>query len=190
MENSQLYVVTGNGKGKTTAALGYALREVLHGNKVTVIQFLKGGGYTGELFSTAVFGNLFTIKQFGYGCFMADDIRSGRQKCSKCGVCFRENRRTCHAYAPKALAYAWQEVTSGVNKVVVLDEISHALRHELIDLAEVVKLIKSRPLGTDVVLTGRNMPDELIQLAQIATSCEAVKHPMASGIDARWGIEY
>lgn len=190
MEHSQFYVVTGSGKGKTTAALGYALREVLHGNKVTVIQFLKGGGYTGELFSTTVFGDLFTIKQFGYGCFMADDIRSGRQKCIKCGVCFRENRKASHAFAPKALACAWQEVTSGANKVVVLDEVSHALRHGLLELAEVVKLVKSRPRGTDVVLTGRHMPDELIQLAQLATSCEAVKHPMASGIDARWGIEY
>jgi cob(I)alamin adenosyltransferase len=191
MRKSQLYVVTGNGKGKTTAALGYALREVLKGHQATVIQFLKGGGYTGELFSTPAFGKLFTIKQFGYGCPIAAEIRSGRQKCTKCGLCFRENRKIEHAFAPKALACAWQEVTSGANRVVVLDEISHVLNHKLIDLAEVLRLVTSRSEGTDLVLTGRKMPVELIGLATIATCCEAVEHPLTSkGIDARRGIEY
>ncbi len=191
MAQTQLYVVTGSGKGKTTAALGYALREVLKGRKATVIQFLKGGGYTGELFSAPVFGELFTIKQFGYGCPIASDICAGRLKCTKCGICFRENRNMEHAFAPQALACAWEEVTSGANGVVVLDEISHALNHQLIDLHEVLCLVKGCCAETDLVLTGRNMPAALIELATIATSCEAVKHPLTNkGIDARWGIEY
>lgn len=191
MVKSPLYIVTGSGKGKTTAALGYALREVLQGRKATVIQFLKGGGYTGELFSTLAFGNLFTIKQFGYGCPIAVELRAGRLKCTKCGSCFRENRKVEHAFGPQALVCAWEAVTSGDNGVVVLDEISHALNHNLIDLQEVLRLVNSRHAGTDLVLTGRKMPAELIKLATIATSCEAVKHPLTNhGIDARRGIEY
>jgi cob(I)alamin adenosyltransferase len=191
MAKSQLYVVTGSGKGKTTAALGYALREVLKGRKATVIQFLKGSGYTGELFSAATFGELFAIKQFGYGCPIASDIRAGRLKCTKCGICFRENRKIEHAFAPRALACAWEEVTSGANGVVVLDEISHALNRKLIALSEVLCLVKRCCAETDLVLTGRQMPVELIEMATMATSCEAVKHPLTNkGIDARWGIEY
>ncbi|MCX7780597.1 MAG: cob(I)yrinic acid a,c-diamide adenosyltransferase [Negativicutes bacterium] len=183
-------IFTGDGKGKTTAAIGVAVRAALNRQYAAVTQFLKGGGYTGELFAAAYLEPFFTIRQFGYGCPIAADIRSGEQKCDKCGLCFRENRKMENGYAQQALRYARELLAGRAPDVLVLDEVSHALRHKLIEEADIVDLIMSRPRHTSIVLTGRQMPASLLAMADIITECQAVKHPIRQGIDARRGVEY
>ena len=189
-EQAQIIVFTGNGKGKTTSALGLAVTEAVNGNKAVVIQFLKGGGYTGELFAAAFLAPYFTIRQFGYGCPISGEIKDGHSKCTKCGLCFRENRNPVNGYALKALSYANEVLQAGQTDILVLDEVSHALKHQLIPENSITELLLAKPENMTIVLTGRNMPETLTGLADKVVICEAVKHPMSSGIDARRGIEY
>ena len=99
-------IFTGDGKGKTTAALGLAVSAAANKQQVLIVQFLKGGGYTGELFAASYFKPYMTIKQFGYGCPIAAQLKSGEQLSNKSGVCFRENRKDANQFAPKALVFA------------------------------------------------------------------------------------
>lgn len=187
---STVVIYTGEGKGKTTAALGHAVATAADGKRAVVVQFLKGGGYTGELFSQTCFFPNLTIRQFGYGCPISGAIRRGETKCCKCGECFGENRNPERGFAEKALVYAEEVLDQGDVDLLVLDEISHALRHKLIDLTRVENMIRSRPEGVNMVLTGRQMPESILNLADRITACRVVKHPIASGIDARRGSEY
>lgn len=187
---ADIIIYTGDGKGKTTAALGLAVATAAAGRPAVVVQFLKGGGYTGELFAQVHLAPYLTIRQFGHGCPRAAEIRGGDAKCDKCGHCFRENRNPAHGYAGSALAWAAAALRDNPPALLVLDEISHALRHGLIGLADVLSLLESRPPATAIVLTGRHMPPALLELADRVTECRAVKHPMKNGIDARRGIEY
>lgn len=183
-------VFTGNGKGKTTSALGLAVITAIKQQNAVVVQFLKGGGYTGELFAARYLAPYFTIRQFGYGCPIASDIKAGTQKCNKCGICFRENRNPANGYAPEALLYTQRVVAAGDVNLLVLDEISHALKHQLIPESRVLELLAVKPANMTIVLTGRNMPDSILKLADRVTVCQAIKHPMSGGIDARRGTEY
>lgn len=179
-------IFTGNGKGKTTAALGTALSAALQGRRVAMIQFLKGGGYTGELASIRTLALPFSIRQFGYGCKIAEAIRSGEAVCTKCGECFGQNRKPENGYADAA----WQAAREAAAEadLLVLDEVSHALNRKLLPLEEFVVWLKR--LKNDVVLTGRNMPQEILEIAAAATECVPQRHPMQKGIDARRGTEY
>ena len=183
-------IFTGDGKGKTTAALGLAVGAAANNQQVLIVQFLKGGGYTGELFAASYLKPFLTIKQFGFGCPIATQLKSGEQLCNKCGVCFRENRKSSNQFAPKALAFAAEALGTGKIDLLVMDEISHAIRHQLISKQAVLSMLSARPTHSDIVLTGRNMPEELIAIADQVTVCQAVKHPMTHGIDARRGTEY
>lgn len=190
MTKGKVFIFTGDGKGKTTAALGRAVRAAVENRKVTIVQFLKGNGYTGELFSAEFLKPLITIKQFGYRCPISAQIRSGEAVCNKCGLCFRENRNPANGFALEALTYASEIIKEGTAELVILDEISHAIRRGLINLSEVTELVSTRPPHIDVILTGRNMPGELTTLADEVTECRAIKHPLAHGLDARRGTEY
>jgi len=192
MENHQgtLVIFTGNGKGKTTGALGLAVGAAVNQKKVMMVQFLKGGGYTGELFATSYLQPFLTIKQFGHGCPIALQIKSGEQVCTKCGQCFRENRNPINQFAPKALAFATEALANHEIDMLIMDEISHAIKQGLIDKRSVLELLTTRPAHIDVVLTGRTMPDEFIELAHQVTVCHPIKHPIQQGIDARRGTEY
>lgn len=186
----RIIVITGDGKGKTTSALGRAVRAIESGKKVRMVQFLKGGGYTGELAAARIFGEDFLIYQFGHGCPISEDIRSGKAMCIRCGTCFRENRNPIHDYAGKALKKAWEFVVDPVPKLLILDEVSHAVRRDLISEAAVTELLDKRAEGVDIVLTGRNMPRAIILRADEAVECRLIKHPLKKGIAARRGIEY
>lgn len=186
----KIVIFTGNGKGKTTAALGLAVKAAALERRVVIVQFLKGSGYTGELFAANYLEPYLMIKQFGYGCPIADDIRSGAKVCIKCGQCFGQNRNSANEFAPKALQFAGEILSSNTADMLVMDEISHAIKHGLIEKQAVVDLVLSRLIHTDIVLTGRSMPDELCMIADQVTVCEPVKHPMTQGISARRGTEY
>lgn len=166
-------VYTGDGKGKTTAALGLGLRAAGNGLKVLIVQFVKGRE-TGELHAVKAFGERFRIKQFGAGRFIigrpptADELLQAKE----------------------ALEYATAEMNAGRADLLILDEISHAVNTGLVNLADLRKLITNRPRTVEIVLTGRNMPRELLELSDLISEIRAVKHPFAAGKPARRGIEY
>ncbi len=186
-------VYTGDGKGKTTAALGLGLRAVGHGYKVRMIQFMKGTSYTGEVQAVRRLGPDFEIFQFGRDCKYADKIRSGEAVCDGCGQCFvalgnpepRDIR-----YAKEAYDLAARTLDEPQADLVILDEISNALYYELLDVEDVASLIARRPSGVELVLTGRNMPAAILEMADLVTEMRMVRHPFESGIAARHGIEY
>jgi len=168
-----IQVYTGDGKGKTSAAFGLALRAVGRGLKVYVIQFIKGGFDYGELYVVERLPN-FKLKAFGRGKFVTDvpptkeDVKLARE----------------------AFELAKEVVSGGEYDVVVLDEINVALHLKLIGIEEVVDLIRRKPKHVELVLTGRYVPPEIVELADLVTEMREVKHPYTKGVPPRKGIEY
>lgn len=186
-------VYTGDGKGKTTAALGLGLRAVGHGYKVRMIQFMKGTSYTGELSAVRRLAPDFEIFQFGRKCKQADLMRSGEAVCDGCGECFIQRGNVeprDRRYASEAYDLAARTLDQAAADLVILDEISNALYYELLSVDDVIGLIKRRSPGVELVMTGRNMPAPILDLADLVTQMRMVKHPFESGISARRGIEY
>ncbi|HEX3016136.1 MAG TPA: cob(I)yrinic acid a,c-diamide adenosyltransferase [Desulfobacteria bacterium] len=181
-------VITGNGKGKTTSAIGLAMIAIAQGKRAAMVQFLKGNSYIGELFAAPRAG--LEIYQFGWGCPRGSMIRSGESRCLSCGECFRENRDPKHGFAEKALNFACRLAESGNYQLLILDEISHALRHKLVDNARLVELMVKNRGNLDLVLTGRKMPVEMIDIADVAYELKEGKHPFQHGVRSRRGIEY
>jgi len=173
LESGLTQVYTGNGKGKTSAAFGLALRAIGRGLKVYVIQFIKGGFDYGELHVVQRLPNL-KIKAFGRGKFVTqmpptdEDVK----------------------LADQALELAEQVVNSGEYDVVVLDEINVALHLKLIELKKVVRLIEKKPKHVELVLTGRDAPPKVLEVADLVTEMKEVKHPYTKGMPPRKGIEY
>ena len=173
LERGLVQVYTGDGKGKTSAAFGLALRAVGRGLKVYVIQFIKGGFDYGELYVVERLPN-FKLKAFGRGKFVTDvpppedDIK----------------------LAKEAFELAREVVSGGKYDVVVLDEINVALHLKLVEIEEVVDLIRRKPKHVELVLTGRYVPQEIIELADLVTEMKEVKHPYTKGVPPRKGIEY
>lgn len=173
LEKGLVQVYTGNGKGKTSAAFGLALRATGRGLKVYMIQFIKGGFDYGELYTVKNLPN-FTLKAFGRGKFVTSKPPQ------------KEDVRL----AQEALHLAEQVIHSGSSNIVILDEINVALDLKLISLEDVLKLIKSKPPGLELVLTGRNAPEKIVETADLVTEMKEVKHPFSKGTEARKGIEY
>jgi cob(I)alamin adenosyltransferase len=173
LEKGLVQVYTGNGKGKTTAAFGLALRAIGRGLKVYIIQFIKGGFDYGELYIVDKLPN-FTLKAFGRGKFVTE------KPPGKADV----------ELAEEALALAEEVVKSGEYDIVILDEINVALNLKLIQIEKVLELIKNKPKHVELVLTGRYAPNEIIEAADLVTEMKEVKHPFNKGFQARKGIEY
>lgn len=173
LKKGLVQVYTGNGKGKTTAAFGLALRAIGRGLKVFVVQFIKGGFDYGELYVVGKLPNL-ELKAFGRGKFVMQKPAS------------EEDVRL----AGKAFDLAKKVVNSGEYDVVVLDEINVAVHLGLIDVKEVVELVKRKPEHVELVLTGRYAPSKIIDLADLVTEMREVKHPYQKSIAARKGIEF
>ncbi|TYO97002.1 cob(I)yrinic acid a,c-diamide adenosyltransferase [Desulfallas thermosapovorans] len=168
-------VFTGNGKGKTTAALGMALRAWGQGMKVLVLQFIKGGWKYGELKAAEKLGPNFVMRQMGEGFIKGagdDGLEAHR------------------AAAQNALQEAKKAVVEGAADMIILDEINYAVHYGLVDLAEVLDIIRSKPPGVHLVLTGRNVAEEVANLADLVTEMKEIKHPFAAGIPAQKGIEF
>lgn len=172
LERGCIQVYTGNGKGKTTAALGLALRAVGRGLRVCVFQFIKGGGPYGEHLIAEKLAPLFTI------------IQSGRPGWVNTGD-ISEDRRV----AQDALLRAEEILTSNEYDLVVLDEINGAVGFGLIDVEQLLDLIALKPERVELVLTGRNADERVIAAADLVTEMREIKHYYAAGIPARSGIE-
>jgi len=173
LEEGIVQVYTGNGKGKSTAAFGLALRAIGRGLKVYIIQFIKGGFDYGELYIVDKLPNL-TLKAFGRGKFVTE----------------KPPEKVDVQFAEEALALAEKIVKSGEYDIVILDEVNVALNLKLIKTGRVVELIKAKPKHVELVLTGRYAPNEIIELADLVTEMREVKHPYNKGFEARKGIEY
>lgn len=166
-------VYTGNGKGKTTAALGLALRAVGHRLKVLVIQFLKGGIAYGELQSAKKLVPYLTIVPMGRENFVH------KQKPDPIDV----------RLAQKAWEFARRSVHSREYHLVVLDEINVAVEYGMVPLKELLALMKNKPADVELVLTGRWARSEILRRADLVTEMKEIKHYYKKGIDSRIGIE-
>jgi len=165
-------VYTGNGKGKTTAALGLCLRAVGRGLKVCFFQFIKGGGPYGEQLVAEKLAPLFTIIQTGQpGWVNTSDISADR------------------AAAQEAVQQAREIITSGHYDLLVLDELNGALGFGLVDLDQVLELIALRPAEMELVITGRNVHPQVVEAADLVTEMREIKHYYQAGVPARTGIE-
>jgi len=172
LEQGCVQVYTGNGKGKTTAALGLALRAVGRGLKVCVFQFIKGSGRYGEHLAAEKLAPLLTIIQSGrQGWVNTKDITEDRQ------------------VAQEALAQARELLTSGEFDLFICDEINGAVGFGLIDIEQVLELIRNKPEKIELVLTGRNADEKIIEAADLVTEMREIKHYYKAGIPARTGIE-
>ena len=165
-----VHVYTGDGKGKTTAALGLAIRAVGQGMKVAFIQFVKGLP-CGEHFFAQQY-NPFEIVQISVG------------------ESFKKSKEQLSLEAQQTLDYAEQEILSGKYDLVILDEIFVALNQGLITVKQVLDLLDSKPGSVELVLTGRKAPPEIIQRSDLVTEMLMIKHPFTEGTSSRRGIEY
>lgn len=167
-------VYTGDGKGKTTAALGLSLRAVGRGRRVKFFQFLKGGGRTGEAAAAVRLAPEFEMIQCGSGAFIVGRAPTPDEV----------------AMAVQGLAEAREALASGETDLVVLDEVAAAVNLGLLPEEAVIAAVAGRAAGVEAVLTGREMPAGLMALADLVSEIAARKHPYNAGIPAREGIEY
>jgi cob(I)alamin adenosyltransferase len=170
-----ILINTGPGKGKTTAAMGTALRAVGNGMRVLMLQFLKGSWHYGELDAVEAFGDKFVLKQMGRGFVKVGGAETDA-----------EDIRLVEA----AWAEARAAIDSGEWDMVVLDEINYAISYGMLDAATVADALRSRPEMVHVILTGRNAHPLLVELADTVTEMREVKHAYQKGILAQRGIEF
>ena len=171
LKKGLVQIYTGNGKGKTTAALGLALRAAGAGLNVYIGQFIKNKAYS-EIKTLKKIKNI-KIEQYGRGCFI-------KKKPKKIDV----------EYAQRGLSKAQNNIVSGKYDIVILDEANIALDLGLIKIKDVFNLIKHKPISVELILTGRYCPRKLLKYAGLVTEMKEVKHPYRKGIKARLGIEY
>ena len=168
-----VYVITGDGKGKTTAAVGQALRAIGHGRKVFMVQFMKGRKY-GESLAAERYLPDFTICQSGLDSFVMRDAPAPVDV----------------ALAMQGLSMASKALGSGEYGMVILDEINVALDFKLIALSDILEMIAARPASVDLILTGRYAPEEIVSIADTVSEIREVKHHYAKGLKGRAGMEY
>lgn len=166
-------IFTGEGKGKTTAALGVVLRALGHGLRVYIVYFMKGGYPYGERNILVTLPNV-EFASFGSLEFV-DPVNIKPAEMEQ---------------ARQALAVAREAMLGGSYNLVVLDEVNVAVAWKLVELDEVVRLIRDKPSDVELILTGRYAAPRLIELADLVTECLNIKHPYQKGIMARAGIDY
>lgn len=173
IEKGLLIVHTGKGKGKSTAAFGMVFRCIGHGMKAGVVQFVKGAWATGERNVLEKFPDLVTIKAMGEGFTWETQDRE---------------RDIAHARA------GWEEakrmIADPQYKLVLLDELNIVLRYDYLPTEEIIETLRNKPADKHVIVTGRNAKEELIEIADLVTEMEQVKHPFRSGVKAQMGIEF
>ena len=167
------HLYTGDGKGKTTAALGLAFRAAGHGLRTYIGQFMKGRA-CGELKACSLLAPYITIEQYGKNRFVATEDMPGDDDVQR---------------AKGGLEKAKSAMLSGKYDIVVLDEIINAYTFHLITLQEMLELVAAKPAGVELIFTGRNAPPELIEKADLVTEMKEIKHYYRQGVKARLGIE-
>lgn len=165
---------TGSGKGKTTAAFGLALRALGQGFKVLILQFMKGRANIGEIKALSHINLPLEIKQFGRAVFFKS------RACEPIDIYL----------ATKGLAEFCEAMANGWYDLIILDEIIVAVDFGLLSLEDVQNAIAQKPSELHLILTGRNAPAELIEIADLVTEMQEIKHPYTHGIPAQKGIEY
>ena len=173
IERGLIIVHTGKGKGKTTAAMGLAMRAIGHGMKVGIVQFVKGVWETGEREVLARFPDLCVIKAMGEG-FTWDTQDLARDR----------------AAARRAWGTAKEMIADLAFRMVILDELNIVLRYDYLPLDEVIATLRAKPEPLHVVVTGRNAKPELMEIADLVTEMGEVKHPFRAGIKAQAGVEF
>ncbi|MEK9672176.1 MAG: cob(I)yrinic acid a,c-diamide adenosyltransferase [Rhodospirillaceae bacterium] len=172
-ERGLLIVHTGKGKGKSTAAMGMAMRAVGHGMKVGIVQFVKGVWETGERDVLAKFPDQVTIRAMGEGFSWET-----------------QDRQRDLAAARQAWDAARAMMADPAYKMIILDELNIVLRYDNLPIDEVVDVLRNKSDDLHVIVTGRNAKDELIEIADLVTDMTMVKHPFRSGVKAQAGIEF
>ena len=172
-ERGLLIVHTGKGKGKSTAAMGMAMRCVGHGMRVAIVQFVKGVWETGERDVLAKFPDQVTIRAMGEGFSWET-----------------QDRQRDLAAARQAWDAAKELMADPSYKMVILDELNIVLRYDNLPLDEVVETLRNKPRDLHVVVTGRNAKEALIEAADLVTEMEMIKHPFRAGVKAQAGIEF
>lgn len=205
-----VHVYTGEGKGKTTASLGLALRAVGQGFSVFMIQFMKGGAYTGEYVAAKNFVPNLEILQFGRPCIkqqkqlkiqgfyslseeeknkkLFDYVREDIE-CGNCRYCFL-NDAIQRDYVEEAFKKCLEVVMSGNYPIIVLDEINTAMSLEFLNTELVLNMLANKPDHVEIILTGRGVPVEISEIADLVTEMKAEKHYFDKGVPARRGVEY
>jgi cob(I)alamin adenosyltransferase len=169
-------VITGNGKGKTTSAMGMVLRACGHGLRSCIIQFMKGDLYSGEWDGVKLLGGLAEMHATGKGF---------------CGIAGNPYSREEHrANAQAAMVLAREKMLSGAFDLVVMDEINNAVKHRLVDLEQLIALLADRPAQLHLVLTGRNAAPEVIERADTVSEITEIKHAYRQRIEPQPGIDY
>lgn len=168
----RIHLYTGNGKGKTSAAFGLSLRAAGAGKKIFFAQFVKGKIYS-EIKAVEKFLPAITVKQYGLKCFIVDIPKAEDIEA-----------------AQKGLQEVEAVMASGKYDIIVLDEITIALFYKLVPLEELLRILKNRPENTELILTGRYAPRELIAFSDLVTEMQEVKHYYHEGVKAREGIEF
>ena len=176
-DNGLIIINTGNGKGKTTAALGCALRSAGHKKKVLILQYIKGNIFTGELNSIEYLKPYVEILQLGKGFIKYKD--------GKPFITDKDIQDAKNAYE-----FSLKKIQNENYDLIILDEVINLLNFNLISLKELKMLINCKSQNSSIILTGSNAPKELIDLADTVTEMKEIKHAFQKGIKAKKGIEY
>lgn len=169
-------VYTGKGKGKTTAALGIALRAVGYNYRICMIQFIKGSWHYGEMTSSKRLEPEFELTAVGKGFVGIIDDKSPRDEHEK--------------IAREALLLSKEKIRTEKYDIIILDEINYAINLGLVKLDDVLELIKNKPQKLNLILTGNHAKKEIIEIADLVTEMKEIKHPFKSGIKAKRGIDF
>ncbi len=169
-------VYTGDGKGKTTAALGLCVRAIGHGNKIAIIQFIKSDWKYGEVTGLKRLEPEVTIHTLGAGCIgLPGDNKSRKEHVEA---------------ARETLSFAMRTIKEGKHDIVILDEVHVAAQLQLIQVEDILDLISARPDQTDLVLTGRDAHESVIEKADLVTEMKEIKHPFQEGYLGKKGIDF
>ncbi|MBU0663210.1 MAG: cob(I)yrinic acid a,c-diamide adenosyltransferase [Proteobacteria bacterium] len=166
-------VFTGNGKGKTTAALGLAFRALGHNHRVSVIQFIKGSWKYGELDAARIFKPLLDFHVMGRGfTWKSDDLEKDK------------------AAAREAWEFAVHTIRENRHELVILDELTYLSHYKIIEEEEILAVLRDKPPAMHIAITGRYASEALINLADLVTEMREIKHPYQKGVKAQRGMEF
>lgn len=176
MTKGLVIVYTGNGKGKTTAALGIALRATGHQKKICMIQFIKGSWHYGEMSSSNRLEPEFEMVAIGKGFVGIIDDKTPKKIHKK--------------IAQEAIKICKEKIFSESYDIIILDEINYAIHLGLVDISDMLDIIKRKPKNLDLVLTGNYAKNDIISEADLVTEMREIKHPFKMGIKAKKGIDF